>query len=49
MKYGELVEFDPIEDIVRLREADDKRGRAPCPTMCVGRLAEKMLRLIHAS
>ena len=24
MKYGELVSFDPIEDIVQLREADDK-------------------------
>ncbi|KUK47744.1 MAG: Uncharacterized protein XD74_1657 [Actinobacteria bacterium 66_15] len=25
MKYGELVQFDPIEDIVQLREADDRR------------------------
>lgn len=24
MKYGELVQFDPIEDIVQLREADDR-------------------------
>ncbi|NLM30663.1 MAG: ATP-binding protein [Methanomicrobiales archaeon] len=25
MKYGELVQFDPIEDVVQLREADDRR------------------------
>ena len=25
MKYGDLVQFDPIEDIVQLREADDRR------------------------
>ena len=24
MKYGELVQFDPIEDVVQLREADDR-------------------------
>jgi len=28
MKYKDLVQFEPIETVVQLREADDKQGAA---------------------
>ena len=35
MKYGDLIQFEPIESVVQLRDADEANCRpAACPDLC---------------
>ncbi|MBL7065771.1 MAG: ATP-binding protein [Anaerolineae bacterium] len=48
MKYKHLVQFEPIETVVQLREADDKRGAATLVKTYVisDRMADLLTRLV---
>jgi len=48
MKYKDLIQFEPIETVVQLREADDKRGAATLVKTYVisDRMADLLTRLV---
>ena len=46
MKYGELIQFDPIESVVQLRDADKSSAAQHQLTLFLKEMAERLIQLV---